>query len=215
MLKALPADRWDYDTAAHLLNRAGFGGPPAVIENLADRTPDDALSALLDYEQYSDPTPNPDWAKPDPEGVRQLREAARNATPDERRKLYQAKMRVQFQRLMELRGWWLNRMAKGPRPFQEKMVLFWHGHFATSVEKVRDAYYMWRQNELFRRLATGNWQELLTVAGKDPAMLIWLDQAQSRKQHPNENFAREVMELFSLGEGQLHRDTTSPKARAH
>ena len=74
MLKALPAARWDYDTAAHLLNRAGFGGPPAVIENLADLDPDDALSTLLDYEQYADPTPDPDWAKPDPEGVRQLRE---------------------------------------------------------------------------------------------------------------------------------------------
>ena len=63
--------------------------------------------------------------------------------------------------MLELRGWWLQRMASGPRPFQEKMVLFWHGHFATSVEKVREAYYMWRQNELFRRLATGNWLQLL------------------------------------------------------
>ena len=106
-------------------------------------------------------------------------------------------------------------MASGPRPFQEKMVLFWHGHFATSVEKVRDAYFMWRQNELFRRLATGNWLQLLTSAGKDPAMLIWLDQAQSRKEHPNENFAREVMELFSLGEGHYtengrHRSRARP-----
>ena len=123
-------------------------------------------------------------------------------------------MRLQYQRLMELRGWWLNRMAKGPRPFQEKMVLFWHGHFATSFEKVRNAYYMWRQNELFRRLATGNWLELLTMAGKDPAMLIWLDQAQSRREHPNENFAREVMELFSLGEGHYTEKDVTEGARA-
>ena len=115
---------------------------------------------------------------------------------------------------MELRGWWLNRMAKGPRPFQEKMVLFWHGHFATSFEKVHNAYYMWRQNELFRRLATGNWQELLTFAGKDPAMLIWLDQAESRQAHPNENFAREVMELFSLGEGNYTEKDVTEGARA-
>ena len=121
---------------------------------------------------------------------------------------------MQFQRLMELRGWWLNRMAKGPRPFQEKMVLFWHGHFATSFEKVRNAYYMWRQNELFRRLATGNWQQLLTFAGKDPAMLIWLDQAQSRQEHPNENFAREVMELFSLGMGNYTEKDVTEGARA-
>src|SRR5215472_2857659 len=105
MLKALPADRWNYEAAAHLLNRAGFGGPPAVIEKLADLGPDAALSTLLDYEQYADPTPNPDWAKPDPEGAKQLRDAARNASQEERRKLYQEEMRLQHQRLMELRGW--------------------------------------------------------------------------------------------------------------
>ena len=214
MLKELSANRWDYDTAAHLLNRAGFGGPPAAIEALAGLSPDNALSTLLDYERIPDATLAPDWAHPDSEGVRRLREEARNATQDERRKLYREEMRVQFQRLMELRGWWLNRMAKGPRPFQEKMVLFWHGHFATSFVKVRNAYYMWRQNELFRRLATGNWQEMLSFVGKDPAMLIWLDQAQSQKAHPNENYARENMELFSLGEGNYTEHDVTESARA-
>ena len=214
MLKALPAARWDYGAAAHLLNRAGFGGPPPAIEKLADLNPDQAISVLIDYENISDATPAPVWAKPDPEGVKRLRDSAKNATPDERRKLYQEEMRVQFERLMELRGWWLNRMAEGPRPFQEKMVLFWHGHFATSAVKVRNAYYMWRQNELFRRLATGNWQELLTFVGKDPAMLIWLDQAESRRPHANENFAREVMELFSLGIGNYTEKDVTEGARA-
>ena len=73
---------------------------------------------------------------------------------------------------------------------------------------------MWRQNELFRRLATGNWLRLLLEAGKDPAMLVWLDQAQSRKEHPNENFAREVMELFSLGEGHYTEHDITEGARA-
>ena len=73
---------------------------------------------------------------------------------------------------------------------------------------------MWRQNELFRRLATGNWQQLLLDAGKDPAMLVWLDQAQSNKQHPNENFAREVMELFALGEGHYTEKDIAEGARA-
>jgi uncharacterized protein (DUF1800 family) len=94
------------------------------------------------------------------------------------------------------------------------MVLFWHGHFATSYEKVRDTYYMWRQNELFRQLATDYWLHLLTEAGKDPAMLIWLDQAQSRKEHPNENYAREIMELFSLGEGHYTEKDVIEGARA-
>ena len=170
MLKSLSADRWNYETAAHLLNRAGFGGPPAEIQKLASLGPDRAVSVLLDYENIPDPTPDPAWAVPDPEGNKNLRDAIQKATPEERRQIQQQQQRLQFDRLMELRGWWLTRMAKGPRPFQEKMVLFWHGHFATSFEKVRNAYYMWRQNELFRRLATGNWLELLTLAGQDPAM---------------------------------------------
>jgi uncharacterized protein (DUF1800 family) len=94
------------------------------------------------------------------------------------------------------------------------MTLFWHGHFATSFEKVRNTYYLWRQNELFRRLATGNWLELLRETAKDPAMLIWLDQAQSRKEHPNENFARELMELFTLGEGHYTEKDVTEAARA-
>ncbi len=120
----------------------------------------------------------------------------------------------QRERMIELRGWWLQRMASGVRPLQEKMTLFWHGHFATSVTKVRNAYLMWRQNGLFRRLGTGNWLELLTAVAKDPAMLLWLDGAQSRKEHPNENFAREVMELFTLGEGHYTERDVTEAARA-
>jgi uncharacterized protein (DUF1800 family) len=116
--------------------------------------------------------------------------------------------------MVELRGWWLARMAKGPRPLQEKLTLFWHGHFATSVQKVKDAYFMYLQNEIFRRHASGNWLAMLKDVTKDPAMLIWLDQAQSRKQQPNENYAREVMELFALGEGHYTEKDITEAARA-
>jgi uncharacterized protein (DUF1800 family) len=214
MLKPLSSDRWNYEMAAHLLNRAGFGGPPSEIQALAALPPDQAVSFLIDYEKIPDPTLNPDWAKPDPAEIARLRDINQHGTPDEKKAAQQAEGKMQRERMMELRGWWLQRMVRGPRPFQEKMVLFWHGHFATSVDKVREAYYMWRQNELFRRLATGNWQQLLLDAGKDPAMLIWLDQAQSNKQHPNENFAREVMELFSLGEGHYTEHDIGEGARA-
>jgi uncharacterized protein (DUF1800 family) len=214
MLKPLSADKWNYAMAAHLLNRAGFGGPPAEIQKLADLDHDQAVASLLDYEKIPDPTANPDWARPDPTRIERFR-AAKDASPEEKRKLQQDEQRLQRQRMLELRGWWLQRMATGPRPLQEKLVLFWHGHFATSADKVRDAYYMWRQNELFRRLATGNWQLLLLEAGKDPAMLVWLDQAQSRKQHANENYARENMELFSLGEGHYTEKDVTEAARAY
>src|SRR5665213_2684176 len=214
MLKPLSKDRWSLEMAAHLLNRAGFGGPPAEIQSLAGLGHDQAVSSLIDYEKIPDPTLNPDWAKPDPARQLQIRDTNRTGTPEQKKALQQEQNQLQQRDMLELRGWWLQRMAHGTRPFQEKMTLFWHGHFATSVEKVRDAYYMWRQNELFRRLATGNWQELLLEAGKDPAMLIWLDQAQSRQQHPNENYARENMELFALGEGHYTEKDVTECARA-
>ena len=136
MLKPLSSEQWNEDTAAHLLNRAGFGGPPAEIQKLADLGPDKAVSYLLDYENIPDPTPNPDWAKPNPEEIAPVpRGHQKRATPEAKRQLQQQQQRLIEQRMMELRGWWLNRMAKGPRPFQEKMVLFWHGHFATSSRR--------------------------------------------------------------------------------
>ena len=214
MLKPLSEQGWNYETAAHLLNRAGFGGPPLEMEKLADLDHDEAISFLIDYEKIPDSTLNPDWAKPDPVHMAKIREVNQHGTPEERKQMQQMQGQLDREQIQALRGWWLQRMAHGPRPFQEKMVLFWHGHFATSVEKVRDPYYMWRQNELFRRLATDNWLRLLTEAGKDPAMLIWLDQAQSQKAHPNENFAREVMELFALGEGHYTEHDITEGARA-
>jgi uncharacterized protein (DUF1800 family) len=213
MLKPLSASKWDFTTAAHLLNRAGFGGTPDDIQKLVALGHEGAVSRLVDFERIPDPVADPEWAHPDP-GHAERRRAAKNATPDQRQQMQRAERQLENQRILELRGWWLQRMAKGPRPFQEKMTLFWHGHFATSYEKVRDAYYIWRQNELFRRLATGTWLDLLTEAGKDPAMLVWLDQAQSRKDHPNENFAREVMELFALGEGHYTEKDITEAARA-
>ncbi len=213
MLRALSTNDWDFTRAAHLLNRAGFGGAPSQIEALAALSPPEAVARLLDYEKIPDPTPAPSWARPDPERFERLRKA-RQSGPEDRRRLQREEQRLQRARIIELRGWWLERMATGPRPLQEKMVLFWHGHFATSVQKVRDAYLMWRQNELFRRLATGAWDQLLVEVGKDPAMLLWLDQAVSRKEHPNENFAREVMELFVLGEGQYTEKDIAEAARA-
>jgi uncharacterized protein (DUF1800 family) len=213
MLKPLSPSRWDYTTAAHLLNRAGFGGPPGEIEKLVALGHERAVDYLVDFEKFPDATPDPEWAHPDPTRA-EKRRTARTATPEVRQQMQKEERQMDQQRMLELRGLWLQRMARGPRPFQEKMTLFWHGHFATSFEKVRDAYYMWRQNELFRRLATGNWLELLTEAGKDPAMLVWLDQAQSKKDHPNENFAREVMELFALGEGHYTEKDIAEAARA-
>jgi hypothetical protein len=213
MLQPIDSQKWDFSAAAHLLNRAGFGGTPEEIGRLAAMTPEQAVLSLINYERIPDPTANPDWAKPDPGRADRLMKL-RNADPETRKTMQQEERRIQRQRELELKHWWLLRMANGPRPLQEKMTLFWHGHFATSEQKVRDAYLMWQQNELFREHATGNWLQMLTAMAKDPAMLVWLDQAQSRKEHPNENFAREVMELFTLGEGHYTEKDVTEGARA-
>src|ERR1043166_1305964 len=227
MLDRLPRTKWNYTTAAHLLNRAGFGGTPAEIEALEAMGLEKAVSHLLDYEHILDTTPAPSWARPDPERIeklRQLREARkrmRTMTQGERTEFEQKQretlreaLRDGRMRLVELRHWWLHPMAKSPRALLEKLVLFWHGHFATSAQKVKDPYLMWLQNETFRRLASGSWREILAALTQDPAMLIWLDQTQSHKEHPHENYAREAMELFTLGEGHYTEKDVTEAARA-
>src|SRR5579864_6428537 len=119
MLEPLPIGRWNFETAAHLLNRAGFGGTPAEIEHLVSLGHDGAVSHLVDYESIPDPTASPDWARPDPGRAERLR-AARTATPEEWRMLQQEEQRNQRQRFIELKHWWLLRMAGGVRPLQEK-----------------------------------------------------------------------------------------------
>lgn len=213
MLKPLSATRWNYNAAAHLLNRAGFGGTPADIDKLVTLGLERAVDSLVNFESLPETMPNPEWAQADPERFTRYKEM-RTATPDQRQEMRRMQQRTQRNELQDLRQWWLQRMATGARPLQEKLVLFWHGHFATSAQKVKDAFLMFKQNDVFRQHALGDWLTLLTAVSKDPAMLLWLDQAQSRKQHPNENFAREVMELFALGEGNYTEKDITEAARA-
>jgi uncharacterized protein (DUF1800 family) len=213
MLKPISATRWNYQTAAHLLNRAGFGGTPAEIEKLVDLGPEKAVDSLVHFDSTPDSTANLEWAKVDPDRFKKYQEM-RTATPEQKQEMRRAEQKTQRNELQDLRRWWLERMVTGPRPLQEKLTLFWHGHFATSAQKVKDAFLMLKQNEIFRRHGASDWLTLLTAVSKDPAMLIWLDQAQSRKQHPNENFAREVMELFALGEGNYSEKDITEAARA-
>jgi uncharacterized protein (DUF1800 family) len=211
--RPLSASRWNYNAAAHLLNRAGFGGSPAEIEKLLALGHTKAVDWLVNYESIPDPTANPSWTLPDPNRFAKLQEF-RDAPQEKKMEMRRQEMRTQREDISELRYWWIQRMAFGPRPLQEKLVLFWHGHFATSAQKVKNPFLMWQQNDIFRRYASGNWLVLLTAVSKDPAMLVWLDQGQSRKEHPNENFAREVMELFTLGEGHYTEKDVTEAARA-
>jgi len=134
----------------------------------------------------------------------------RAMSPEDRK----AAQRQLFEQGFELRAWWMREMVSTPSPLTERMTLFWHGHFATSQQKVRAPQLMYRQNALLRREALGNFATLLHAVAKDPAMLVYLDNAGNRKQAPNENFAREVMELFTLGEGRYGEQDVKEAARA-
>ncbi len=114
----------------------------------------------------------------------------------------------------ETSTWWLKRMAYGPHPLQEKLTLFWHGHFTTSARDERAALLMWNQNELLRRQSAGNYREFVRQISRDPAMLDYLNNQQNRKQHANENYARELMELFTLGIGHYTETDVKQAARA-
>ena len=105
MLKQISSKKWDYTKAAHLLNRAGFGGPPAEIQKLAGLGLEGAVTHLLDYEKIPDPTPNPDWARPNPEEVKKYREAVRTGTPEEKKQAQREQQQIIQRRILELRGW--------------------------------------------------------------------------------------------------------------
>ncbi|MCC6235505.1 MAG: DUF1800 domain-containing protein [Verrucomicrobiales bacterium] len=212
-LTPLNAERWNDEAAAHLLNRAGFGGPPDWIREFRELGLAGAVDRLLSGWKGTEGAVGPEWAKPDPERGAKLSQW-RAAPEAERREMRQQQQELMRNRVLELRRWWLDRMVTASRPLEEKMVLFWHGHFATSVQKVKDPYLMFRQLQTFRRHAAGSWQALLMDVTRDPAMLVWLDQAQSRREQPNENYAREVMELFALGEGHYAEQDVKDAARA-
>ena len=113
-----------------------------------------------------------------------------------------------------LKAWWVYRMLYGPDSLTERLTLMWHNHFATSNDKVEDLIAMRRQNQLFRTLGRGPFGQLLSAVVHDPALLVWLDAPSNRKGHPNENLARELMELFTLGIGPFGERDVKEAARA-
>jgi len=212
MLTPINPKKWDYEKAAHLLNRAGFGGSPEQIESLRKAGLDSAVNQLLDGPKPSAPIEKPDWAQP--HNVGEMRMEIRNLPEDQRQMRFKEIAKTEQEHGIDLVSWWLGRMSQGPSAALEKMTLFWHGHFATSLQKVKDPYLMWQQNETLRRNAFGNFGSMVRDISRDPAMMIWLDTNQSLKQHPNENFARELMELFTLGIGNYTEEDIQQAARA-
>jgi len=194
------------DDARHLLSRIGFAATSADIQAFAKMTRSEAADQLVKGATSVAVTPALPWVDELP-----LSPAKRQTMSREEN---QAERRRSNERTFELRDWWFREMLNTPSPLTEKMTLFWHNHFATSQQKVRFAAYIYRQNSLLRRNALGNFANMLHEISRDPAMLIYLDGANSRKQQPNENFGREVMELFTLGEGNYTEKDIKEVARA-
>lgn len=211
-----------YDQARHLLWRAGFGGNERQVRYLADIGPEKSVDLLVNYKTSDAPWPeerkfDPDIiTPPTPEQRLAFRAAQRNQDEEAL-----ARFRLERERreredraqMGEIQKWWLARMIETPNPLEERMVLFWHGLLATNYRAIENSYHMFLQNQTFRRHAL-RYGDLLRALIRDPAMLAYLDNNDSRRGRPNENLARELMELFSLGVGNYTERDIKEGARA-
>lgn len=192
------------DDARHLLARAGFGADAATVRAFAAKDRAAAIEDLLT--RRDPPLPLPDWGDaPLHRGQR-----VKDLPEEERRRVMQAAR----ERGQALKGWWLRQMSVTEDPLRERMTLFWHKHFTSSLQKVKAPQLLARQNALLREHALGKLRTLTQAIARDPAMLIYLDGRQSRRDAPNENFARELLELFTLGEGHYTETDIKEAARA-
>jgi uncharacterized protein (DUF1800 family) len=230
LLKPLSARDWNETNARHLLRRAGFGVPAHRAAELAKMGPAEAVDQFINYEKFPQASPAPDWLEPiTAEGelrrqvqrIYEMNLGDREPTEEEKQRFYRERQKLvnelnaeERRDIERLKGWWLRRMLTGQRPLEEKMALFWHGHFATSAQKVKSGYANYQLNKLFRERATGNFKMLAYEVGVTPAMMRYLDNGQNRKGRPNENWARELMELFTLGVGNYTEDDIKEAARA-
>ncbi len=221
--------RWDYGMAAHLLRRAGFGGTIEEIERLTAMGPQKAVLSLVDYQNLPDnfapmefgELTGPLDAKKTSGGAGRGGMAGmigtpyfRNMSQDQKRVLYNLEQGAQREKLEELKLWWIDRMIRTKRPLEEKMTLFWHGLFVSSAVTVKNSFLLSKQNNLYRQYAVGNYKALTLAVSKDPCMLTYLNNDMNQKEHPNENYARELMELFTLGIGNYTEKDIKESARS-
>ncbi|MDE2481436.1 MAG: DUF1800 domain-containing protein [bacterium] len=204
------AGPWSPRLAAHLLRRAGFGGSADEIARYAAMRPHEAVETLIRFPDTSALAGPPDVF----DGTQALIEAFR-ADKQQRREIFNHARKSSRASIVSMQEWWLNRMLSTPAPLQEKMTYFLHGHFTTAaIQKGVWPNYVYAQNQLYRANALGNLRALTLAVSKDPAMLLYLDNAESNKAHPNENYARELMELFTLGHGNYSEEDVRQSARA-
>lgn len=220
--------RWDYSTATHLLNRAGFGGNSQDIQTLVALGPQKAVESLLNFSATKDLLPALEFGELSgpiiPRGggggakklqdLRDRGEMLRELSPEQKRALVNLRQVASRGKLEEMKLWWLDRMVRTPRPLEEKMTLFWHGLFVSSAVSIKESHLLYQQNLLLRKHALGNFKTLTLEISQDPAMLEYLNNNQNKKARSNENYARELMELFTLGIGNYTEQDIKESARA-
>lgn len=223
-LSTISSSEFGEAQACHLLRRTAFAPTPQMVRQLVELGPEAAVDLLFTGEPKQPDlhidhlSLDPDIRRPRTAQKREmLREARREKDTEvleKFRETRQMERRQDRQQMVKLTKWWLHGMTQTSHPFRESMTLFWHGHFATRYREVQDAYLMAQQNQLFRDHALNNFAELATGIVHDPAMLKFLNNDRNRRQNPNENLARELMELFTLGEGQYSEQDIRQGARA-
>jgi len=192
--------------ARHLLGRAGFAGTLAEIEHFAALPRTEAVRALVAGIRADTLLPPPAFLSV----PRAERRIERGQDEEARKEI----LRRRREEGLALKSWWIAECALTDSPLTERLVLFWHDHFTTELRKVNDAEFLWRQNALLREHAGGNFREMLQAICLDAAMVIYLDTQQNNRASPNENFARELLELFTLGEGHYGEEDIREAARA-
>lgn len=220
------AVEWDARAAEHLLNRAGFGATSSEVEAAVEAGlvatverllagPDEPVAPFFAEHLTLRDGGFPDLgddvgggtmrgtrrAKPDTDDPR-VAEAIRRMQGEDKRQMF------------AYAGWWVERMIAAEDPLRERMALFWHGHFTSSFRDVKSSFEMIQQNTLLREGALGSFGDLVAGIARDPAMLEYLDNDANKKGRPNENFARELLELFTLGEGNYTEADVKDVARA-
>lgn len=214
VLVALPlwgaalGEAWALDAAdaRHLLARTGFGATAAEAAALAPLSRVQAVDRILNGARTTAVTPGPAWLtdnKPVFPALGQLNAEERAA-----------QQKLTNEHVQQIKAWWYDEMLATPSPFTERMTLFWHNHFTSSLRKTRSPVLHYRQNALLRRESLGNFATLLREVSRDPVMLDYLDNRLNRWERPNENFARELLELFTLGEGHYTEQDIKNAARA-
>jgi len=204
-----------FDEARHLLSRTSFGVTLEHIRSIEALDYGTAVDRLLDERPVDIKVAAPAWIEDSPEQAsRSKAQLAAEKRKAKREGLPAPKLRPGQDQRRDLQFWWIEEMLVTDRPIRERMVLFWHNHFTSSLKKVHYMPALYRQNMLFRREALGNFAALLKEVARDPAMLIYLDGARSVARQPNENFARELLGLFTLGEGHYGETDIKQAARA-